>query len=140
MGEMEDAMGVRVRKNSAFEDRATCNMVWGEFIHRTTRPVDGIPDPQLHCHAVAFNATFDPVEERWKAGEFERIVRDKGYYQAAFHSRLAEKLAALGYGIERDGNSFSLAGIDRATTEEFSRRTEIIDAEAKRLGLTDPKA
>lgn len=140
MGEMEDAMGVRVRKNSAFEDRASSNMIWGEFIHRTTRPVDGIPDPQLHCHAVAFNASFDPVEERWKAGEFGAIVRDKGYYQAAFHSRFAEKLAALGYGIERDGNSFRLVGIDRATTEEFSRRTQIIDAEAKRLGLTDPKA
>jgi len=47
MSEMEDAMRVRVRKNGAREDRQTCNMLWGEFIHRTTRPVDGIPDPQL---------------------------------------------------------------------------------------------
>lgn len=139
MGEIEDAMRVRVRANNAREDRASCNMIWGEFIHRTTRPVDGIPDPQLHCHAVAFNASFDPVEEQWKAGEFGAIVRDKGYYQAAFHSRFAERLADLGYGIERDGNSFRLAGIDRATTEEFSRRTQLIDAEAERLGITDPK-
>jgi conjugative relaxase-like TrwC/TraI family protein len=138
MGEMEMAMRVRVRKNGAREDRRTCNMVWGEFIHRTTRPVDGIADPQLHCHAVAFDATFDPAEERWKAGEFEHIVRDKGYYQAAFHSRLAEKLATLGYGIERDGNSFRLAGIDRATSLKFSRRTQIIEEEAQRLGVTDP--
>lgn len=138
MGEMEDAMRVRVRKNGAQrEDRQTCNMIWGEFIHRTTRPVDGVPDPQLHCHAVAFNATFDPAEDRWKAGEFEHLVRDKGYYQAAFHSRLAEKLAGLGYGIERDGNSFTLSGIDRATSDIFSRRAQIIRAEAKRLGLTD---
>ena len=139
MGEMEDAMRVRVRKNGAREDRQTCNMLWGEFLHRTTRPVDGIPDPQLHCHAVAFNATFDPQEDRWKAGEFEHLVRDKGYFQAAFHSRLAEKLSSLGYGIERDGTSFKLAGIDRATTQEFSRRTALIEAEAKRLGVTNPK-
>ena len=66
---------------------------------------------------MAFNATYDHVEERWKAGEFEHLVRDKGYFQAAFHSRLAEKLASLGYGIERDGNSFKLAGIDRATCD-----------------------
>ena len=137
MDELEDAMRVRVRKNGAREDRQTCNMVWGEFIHRTTRPVDGVPDPQLHCHAVAFNATYDPLEERWKAGEFEHLVRDKGYYQAAFHSRLALKLAEMGYGIERDGNSFTLSGIDRATSDIFSRRAEIIRAEAKRLGLTD---
>ena len=91
MDEMEDAMRARVRKNGAQEDRQTCNMVWGEFLHRTTRPVDGVPDPQLHCHAVAFNATFDAAEDRWKAGEFGNLVRDKGYYQAAFHSRFAEK-------------------------------------------------
>ncbi len=145
MGEMEDAMRARVRKNGAQrEDRQTCNMVWGEFIHRTTRPVteDGasIPDPQLHCHAVAINATYDPAEDRWKAGEFEHLVRDKGYYQAAFHSRLAEKLAALGYGIERDKNSFKLSGIDPETCKTFSRRGEIIKAEALRLGLTTPEA
>jgi conjugative relaxase-like TrwC/TraI family protein len=137
MGEMEDAMQARVRKNGAREDRQTSNMVWAEFIHRTSRPVDGVVDPQLHCHAVAINATYDPVEDRWKAGEFGSLVRDKGYYQAAFHSRLAGKLDALGYGIERDGNSFKLAGIDKDTTEEFSRRTELIEAEAKRLGITD---
>jgi conjugative relaxase-like TrwC/TraI family protein len=144
MGEMENAMRVRVRKKGANEDRETCNMIWGEFIHRSTRPVteDGVslPDPHLHCHAVAVNASYDPAENRWKAGEFERLVRDKGYYQAAFHSRLAQKLARLGYGIERDGNSFKLSGIDSATCKKFSRRGEIIKAEAMRLGLTTPEA
>jgi conjugative relaxase-like TrwC/TraI family protein len=144
MGEMEDAMRVRVRKDGAREDRQTCNMIWGEFIHRTTRPVteDGVslPDPQLHCHAVAINATYDPAEDRWKAGEFEHLVRDKGYFQAAFHSRFAEKLAAMGYGIERDGHSFKLAGIDAETCKAFSRRKDIIEAEAERLGLTSPEA
>lgn len=137
MSEMESAMMTRVRKNNSRDDRDTSNMVWAEFIHRTARPVDGIPDPQLHCHAVAFNATFDPVEERWKAGEFSSLVAQKGYYQAAFHSRLAERLATLGYGIERDGNSFRLAGIDAATSKKFSRRTDVIEAEAERLGITD---
>jgi conjugative relaxase-like TrwC/TraI family protein len=141
MEEMENNMKVRVRTEGRDENRTTCNMVWAEFIHRTARPVteDGIslPDPHLHCHAQALNASYDPAEQRWKAGQFEAMVRDKGYYQASFHSRLARKLAALGYGIERDGKSFKLAGIDQATCDEFSRRTEIIEAEAKRRGITD---
>jgi conjugative relaxase-like TrwC/TraI family protein len=145
MSEMEGAMMARVRTEGRKEDRASANMVWAEFIHRTTRPVTGdhgvsLPDPQLHCHAVAFNCTWDPQEKRFKAGEFSNLVRDKGYYQAAFHSRLSERLAALGYGIERDGNSFRLAGIDKTTAEKFSRRTEIIEAEAARLGIRDAKA
>jgi conjugative relaxase-like TrwC/TraI family protein len=140
MSEMEGAMMTRVRSNKRHEDRTTSNMVWAEFIHRTTRPVDGVPDPQLHCHAVAFNCTFDEEEDRFKAAEFSNLVRDKGYYQAAFHSRLAERLSTLGYGIERDGNSFRIAGIDPAITERFSRRSGIIENEAERLGITSAKA
>jgi conjugative relaxase-like TrwC/TraI family protein len=140
MSEMEGAMKARVRTNGRSEDRPSANMLWGEFIHRTARPVGGVPDPQLHCHAVVFNATYDPEEERWKAAQFGDIVRDKGYYQAAFHSRFAERLAHLGYGIERDGNSFRLVGIDSETTKKFARRTEIIDKEAERMGITDAKA
>ncbi len=139
MGEMENAVKVRVRKEGSLDSRASCNMVWAEFIHRTTRPVDGIPDPQLHIHGVAANCSFDPAERRWKAAEFSDLVSSKGYYQSAFHSRLAKKLADLGYGVERDGKSFRLKGIDASVCEEFSRRTDIIQAEARRLGLTRPQ-
>jgi conjugative relaxase-like TrwC/TraI family protein len=139
MGSIEDATQSRVRRNGSDSDRTTGNLLWGSFIHRTTRPVEGVPDPQLHCHAVAFNATYDPVEKKWKAAQMGDLTRDRGYYQAEFHSRFAAKLAALGYGIERDGKSFRLAGIERATTKKFSRRTEIIEAEAERLGITDAK-
>jgi TrwC relaxase len=63
MAEMEAGMATRVRGGGEDCDRRTSNMVWAEFVHRTTRPVDGVPDPQLHCHAVTFNATYDPVED-----------------------------------------------------------------------------
>jgi len=140
MAEIETAAQTRVRKGGKDVDRKTGSMLWAEHIHRTTRPVDGSPDPQLHCHATVFNATFDSVENRWKAIQLGDIVRDKGYYQAAFHSRLAGKLKDLGYGIEKDGNSFRLAGIERATVEKFSRRTAVIEAEAERLGIDDAKS
>ncbi|MGB6690386.1 MAG: MobF family relaxase [Terracidiphilus sp.] len=140
ISEMEGAMMARVRAKGADEDRVTSNMVWAGFTHRTTRPVDGVPDPQLHLHATVFNATYDATENKWKAAQFVNLVRDKGYYQTAFHSRLAGKLADLGYGIERAGNSFILAGIDKSLTDKFSRRKENIEAEAERLGITDAKA
>ncbi len=140
MTEVEQAMAVRVRKSGAFHDRQTGNLVWGEFVHRTTRPLaDGVPDPQLHIHAVAMNLSYDSVEDCWKAGEFSAIKRDAVYYQAAFHSRLAGKLSDLGYGIERDGKSFRLLGIDESLTDKFSRRAQLIEEEAARRGITDAK-
>jgi len=51
MKEMEGAMMTRVRVKGADEDRITGNMVWSGFTHRTTRPVEGVPEPQLHMHA-----------------------------------------------------------------------------------------
>ena len=60
MGEMEDAMRVRVRKNGAREDRADLQHGLGGIHppHDAARTeMASSPDPQLHCHAVAINAT-----------------------------------------------------------------------------------
>ncbi len=140
MGEMEADMHGRVRAGGANADRRTANMVWAEFVHRTTRPVDGVPDPQLHAHCCVFNSTYDTEEDRWKAAQYGNFVRDRLYYQAAFHSRLAERMQGLGYDVQRDKTSFTLDGIERATLRKFSRRSAVIEEAAARLGITDPKA
>src|ERR1700683_4935866 len=92
MCEIEAEMKTRVRKGRQDTDRVTGNMVWAEFIHTTSRPVDGIPDPQLHAHVFVFNTTWDAVEGRWKAGQFRNLKRDAPYFQAAFRVRLANRL------------------------------------------------
>src|SRR5271165_7159245 len=101
MREMEAEMKTRVRRKGQDTDRTTGNMVWAEFIHTTSRPVDGLPDPQLHAHCFAFNTTWDQEEERWKAGQFRELKRDAPYFQAAFRVRLANKLQDIGFGVER---------------------------------------
>src|SRR5271170_8082076 len=45
MHDIESEMRTRVRKRGKNEDRVTGNMAWGEFVHLTSRPVDGVPDP-----------------------------------------------------------------------------------------------
>jgi conjugative relaxase-like TrwC/TraI family protein len=76
MADIEAEMKTRVRKKNADHDRETANMVYAEFTHFTSRPVDGNPDPHLHTHVYAFNLTWDSVEERWKAGQFGDLKRD----------------------------------------------------------------
>src|SRR5580704_6725922 len=115
MQEMEAEMKTRVRMELQNSDRTTGNMLWAEFIHTTSRPVDGIPDPQLHAHCFVFNTTFDREEERWKAGQFRELKRDGPYFQAAFRVRLANKLQDLGFSIKRKRDDFEIAGIDAST-------------------------
>ena len=117
MREMEAEMKTRVRKGRQDTDRTTGNMVWAEFIHTTSRPVDGLPDPQLHAHVFVFNTTWDEEEHRWKAGQFRELKRDAPYFQAAFRVRLANKLQDLGFGVERKRDDFEIAGIPAGCAE-----------------------
>src|SRR6202795_276620 len=138
MREIETAMKTRVRMGGRDEDRVTGNMVWAEFIHPTSRPVDGLPDPQFHSHVFAFNVTFDEEERRWKAGPFADIKRDTPYFQAAFRVRLANRLQDLGFGVARKRDDFEIAGIPADVLKRFSRRTALIEKVAEEKGITDP--
>src|SRR5271157_5997578 len=138
MREIEAEMKTRVRRKGQDTDRTTGNMVWAEFIHTTSRPVDGLPDPQLHAHVFVFNTTWDGQERRWKAGQFRELKRDAPYFQAAFRVRLANRLQDLGFGIERKRDDFEIAGIPADILKRFSRRTALIEKVAKELGITDP--
>ena len=140
MREMETEMKTRVRRGGNSADRITGNMVWADFTHLTTRPVDGVPDPDLHAHCFAFNVTWDAEEERWKAGQFGDHKRDAAYYEAAFHARLAARMKMLGYGIERQGKWWDVAGVPRELIEKFSRRSAGINAKAAEAGITDAGA
>lgn len=151
MLEMEAEMKVRVRKDGQNEDRLSANMVWGEFIHTTSRPVAGVPDPHLHAHCFVFNSSYDAEENRWKAGQFGALKQDAPYYQAVFHAKFSERLRDMGLAIERKGldyepgaafdgkrSGWDLAGVSHHTVEKFSRRTALIEVEAKKRGITDP--
>src|SRR6202165_4599283 len=127
MREIETEIKTRVRIGGKDEDRVTGNMVWAEFIHTTSRPVDGVPDPQLHAHCFVFNSTWDEEELRWKAGQFSELKRDAPYFQAAFRVRLANRLQDLGFGVERKRDDFEIAGVPLAAIRRFSRRTGKIE-------------
>jgi conjugative relaxase-like TrwC/TraI family protein len=139
MKEIETGMQARVRTKGQNENRETGNIAYGEFIHFTTRPVNGVSDPHLHAHCFVFNATHDNDEQKWKAGQFAQIKQDAPYYEACFHSNLANKLETLGYNIEKTKNGFEIAGLDKETLEKFSRRTKEIEEHAKENNITDDK-
>ncbi len=139
MNELEEKAATRVRKGGEQDARRTGNLAWAEFVHFTARPVGGVPDPHLHVHCFAFNATFDETEKRWKAAEFHDLKQDAPYCEAAFHARLAAKVAKLGYGIERGKTGWEVAGMPRSLIEKFSRRTAQIEQIAREKGISDAK-
>lgn len=135
MRALEEEMSTRVRKGGKNENRRTGNLAWGEFVHFTSRPVGGIPDPHLHAHCFVFNTTWDEQEQSFKAGQFREIKRDAPYFEAMFHSRFAERLTELGLPIERRGKGWELAGVGKPLIDKFSRRTAQIEEMAREKGI-----
>jgi len=130
----------RVRLDGQQSERGTSELAWAHFTHQTARPVEGqMPDPHLHSHCFVFNATWDDVENRIKAGEFRDIKRDMPFYQARFHKTLADKLTELGYGIQKTDKSFEIEGVPQKVLDLFSKRTDEIGRIAKEKGVTDAK-
>lgn len=140
----------RLRKGAkAFtrDRQQTGNLVYADFLHQTSRPVDGVVDPHLHVHAFVMNYTAD--DDCVYAAEMEEVMRQLPALQARFEARLAHRLRhELGYEVApvsfhqsgRLKTGWEIAGVDRSTIEKFSGRTAQIEEEAARRGIQDPAA
>ncbi len=101
MTSIEVELKTRVRGRGAdgrarHEERVTGNLAYATFVHDTSRPVDGIPDPHFHIHSYVLNATFDPEENRWKAGFFRDLKADAPFWEAFFNEAFAQVKGELG--------------------------------------------
>ena len=132
----------RVRKGGVSHDRATGNLLWGEFTHFTARPEGKTPDPFLHTHVFVFNATKTLKSSGIKAAQLGEIKRNARYYEALYHSKLAASVRELGYGIELREKGWDVSGVPRKLVEKLSKRTTRIEEVARRRGVrsADEKA
>jgi conjugative relaxase-like TrwC/TraI family protein len=138
-GIIEDDVETRVRKDGAFENRPGVGLAGAGYLHTTARAVEGFaPDPQIHWHMFGFNATWDGVEGgRIKAADFSKIYASSGYYDALFNALVAYDFARLGLPVVNRGKGrWGIEGLEWAGPL-FSKRTDFIEEEAKRLNITD---
>jgi len=129
--ELETFATTRIRVGKANNDRSTGNFVTAMFTHDTSRALD----PHLHTHCIVFNATFDAVENRWKALQNFELLRAKKFAENTYYHELARKLRGFGYGIRNQARGdFQIEGVSDEICERFSKRhTQIDDAITKLL-------
>lgn len=131
--EIEAVTATRVRRGGLNEDRTTGNMVAAVVTHEANRALD----PQLHTHVCIMNLTWDDEETRWKSVQPSAFYRHQGFFREVCYNRLAARLRAAGYELERvRGIGFTLKGIPPELRETFSkRRRQILEAAAE-AGIT----
>src|SRR5665213_1020047 len=131
LGEFEAFAATRVRAGGAQSDRLTGNFVAALFTHDTSRALD----PHLHTHCIVFNATFDAVENRWKALQNYELLRARKFAENAYYHELTRELRGFGYWIRnRVRGDFEVEGVSEQLCERLSKRhTQIDEALAKLL-------
>ncbi|MBL9128757.1 MAG: relaxase domain-containing protein [Verrucomicrobiales bacterium] len=134
--EFETFAAVRVRRSATNAWRRSGNLVGALFRHETSRALD----PHLHTHAVVFNASWDPVEKRWKALENRDLLNARLFARNVYYHTLARSLREFGYGIvHRARGDFEIAGIPEPLCARFSKRHAQIDEAYRRLLSVKPE-
>jgi conjugative relaxase-like TrwC/TraI family protein len=129
--EFESFAATRIRIGGAQSDRLTGNFAAALFTHDTSRTLD----PHLHTHCIVFNATFDAIENRWKALQNHELLRARKLAENAYYHELTRELRGFGYRIRnRSRGDFEIEGVSEELCERFSKRhTQIDEALAKLL-------
>ena len=134
--EFEKFAATRVRLAGARNGRLTGNFAAALFTHETSRALD----PHLHTHCIVFNATFDPVENRWKALENYELLRARKFAENIYYHELARDLRSFGYQIRNQSRGdFQVEGVSEELCERFSKRHAQIDAALEQLLADQPE-
>jgi conjugative relaxase-like TrwC/TraI family protein len=134
--EFEAFAATRVRAGGARSDRRTTNFAAALFTHDTSRALD----PHLHTHCIVFNATFDPVENRWKALQNYELLRARKFAENAYYHEMARELRSFDYQIRnRARGDFQVEGVSDELCDRFSKRHAEIDKALAKLLVEKPE-
>ncbi|ASQ15755.1 conjugative transfer relaxase/helicase TraI [Enterobacter cloacae] len=139
MQEVEKLVSARITEDGKTETVLTGNMVAALYNHDTSRDLD----PQLHTHALVFNATF--ADEKWrslasdtrmKTGFSENLYATKIALGNLYRSALREDVESMGFETVAAGKN-GLWELKYVPVDVFSSRSQAIreaagpDASAK---------
>ncbi|ENU0348760.1 conjugative transfer relaxase/helicase TraI [Escherichia coli] len=139
MQEVEKLVSARITEEGKTETVLTGNMVAALYNHDTSRDLD----PQLHTHALVFNATF--ADEKWrslasdtrmKTGFSENLYATKIALGNLYRSALREDVESMGFETVTAGKN-GLWELKDVPVDVFSSRSQAIreaagpDASAK---------
>jgi conjugative relaxase-like TrwC/TraI family protein len=134
--DFEAFAATRVRVGGVRSERLTGNFVAAQFTHDTSRALD----PHLHTHCIVFNATFDTVENRWKALENYELLRARKFAENIYYHEFARDLRSFGYQIRNlPRGDFQVEGVSEELCRRFSKRDAEIDAALAKLLADHPE-
>ncbi|MCX7322629.1 MAG: relaxase domain-containing protein [Hyphomicrobiales bacterium] len=133
--ESEQLLEARLGQGGYFRERPV-DIIVGRFAHYTSR--EG--DCNLHEHCVLLNV-LGCSDKKWRTAETQRAFTNLTLLGAAYRAELASGLRQLGFQLREAGRGqFEVAGLPTQLLEQFSKRSQQIEAEVGRGASTLQKA
>jgi conjugative relaxase domain, TrwC/TraI family len=123
------------RGKGGHEKETPAGIIAAKFEHSTSRA----QDPQLHTHVVVANLC-QRQDGTWGGLETRQIYQNKMALGALYRCELASELQREGFTIERDGDSFKIAGVGPEVVDHFSKRRAVIEEALAEKGTKSAKA
>lgn len=119
------------RTGKGGHEQIKAELVVSTFQHSANRN----REPQLHTHSIVFNVCLSD-DKRWRTPETFEIYQ--GYRAAGeyYKAQLAREVQKLGYEIEITKDSFEVKGVPGHLIDAMSSRSQQIEDELEKLGLT----
>ena len=94
----------------------------------------------MHTHCIVFNATYDAVENRWKALQNHDMLVAQKFVENVYYHELARSLQEFGYEVgSRNVGDFQIKGISKELRDLFSKRHRQIDEKTRELLARQPE-
>jgi len=123
------------RRGKAGAEAEHCKIVAASYEHSTSRT----QDPQLHTHCLVANLAIRP-DGTTGTLEPKEMYAHKMAAGAIYRAELAREMQQMGFAVERENDSFRLAGSPKALEKEFSKRRAEIEAALEEKGFSGAKA
>ena len=123
------------RGKAGLTEEKVSGIVAACFEHGTSR--EG--DPQLHTHCLLHNLA-QRSDGTWGCIESLRLFQWKMAAGAVYRAELASQMKAMGFGIDRDKDSFRLTSIPNVAEKLFSKRRNQILQKLEEKGYSSASA
>jgi len=125
-----------IRRGHGGHDHEQAKLICATYEHSTSRE----QDPQLHTHTLVAAHAVGAESGQVRSLENRYIYQFQKAAGAVYRAELASEMKELGFQIERDSESFTIAGSSKELEQEWSKRREDIKSKMAEKGVSGAKA
>jgi len=134
--EYAEAEVAHIRRGKGGVEHEKAHIIAASYEHSTSRA----QDPQLHTHLLVASHGIGQETGDVRSLDSRTFFQNKKSMGAVYRAELASQVQQIGFKIERDGESFRLAGSNKELEKNWSKRREDVVQQLELKGTSGAKA